>query len=372
MSRIEQRHRGYSGLLSRIQSGDGMRRRAGFEGTGTLDAVEKEVLPTSYKGDSIDLYVNSTCNLKCKTCFLGNDYFKTTRNIPLGDAEKILAWAKAANVRDVAFLGGEPSLHPNISELLKLARSIGIPANRLITNGTRPFQRLLSSDAAQYIDIAYVSLDGPTAQTNDVVRGKGVFAQAKRSMALLQEHAIPFVITASITPAAYREVDSLLDLAEASGCQKLNVHWVSPTGRARRGESSVPAQAWLEVCSKIMTYQTKRGSFLVQCQAAYMSDAARGLVDQEACAVRDHANLQFMPDHSVYACGLLTDRPGLNGYRWTGDSLVVREGVTELSICQSRRLPGCPIRREVVREPFLGGQEYIPLCIYQRVNDASH
>jgi MoaA/NifB/PqqE/SkfB family radical SAM enzyme len=335
-------------------------------------AEAAELRPTDFRGSSIDIYLNSTCNLKCKTCFLGDEYFSVGADMDIVAVGNILRWAKAANVKDVAFLGGEPSLHPEISKILELSRSIGIPANRFITNGSRPFVKMMSSPAADYIDWVYVSLDGPNEASNDAVRGRGTFSQAMRTMALLRDKALPFTVTTSITPSSYNQLPDLMSLAELSGCKTLNIHWVSPTGRARDGNSSVTPQKWLELCDQVRAYKPIRPDLQVQCQLAYARPGAvdSSLVDTNACAVRDHTNLQFMPDGSVYACGLLVDRPGMNGYRWVEQSLRVSMTPSELTLCHSAGR-GCPARRELLADVFPEEADYLPLCIYERFHSAT-
>lgn len=340
------------------------------------DNVERTriLLPEHYCGESVDLYVNSSCNLKCKTCFLGDNYFATRNDISIVDAKNILTWASRAGVRDAAFLGGEPSLHPHIEDLLRIARDAGILRSRFITNGTRPFQKLIASAAREYISIVHVSLDGASADSNDAIRGRGAYNQAIKTMSILRKHQIPFVITASITPESLGEIASLLALAEESGCCTINIHWVSPTGRAVNGACSISSDAWLAVCRLLMDYKPKRRSLKIQCQPAYWTEDLQALgttLRRDACAVRERTNLQFMPNGSVYACGLLTDRPGLNAYAWTGDIIVERQGRTELTICQQSGRPGCPVRRDLVREPD-SDLEPVPLCIYQRLNNAEN
>jgi MoaA/NifB/PqqE/SkfB family radical SAM enzyme len=287
--------------------------------------------------------------------------------------ESILRWAKAADVEDVAFLGGEPSLYPEVSAVLERSRSIGIPANRFITNGSRPFMKMMSTSAGDYIDWVYVSLDGPDEKSNDVVRGRGSFSQAIRSMAMLRDKDLPFTITTSIGPSSVGRLNELLSLAEQSGCKTLNIHWVSPTGRARDGSSSILPATWLGLCDQARDYRPMRPDLEVQCQIAYarLGQRADSVLNLNACAVRDRTNLQFMPDGSVYACGLLVDRPGLNAYRWVDHSLTVSMAPSELTLCQSAEV-GCPARREVLGEVF--PQEaagYVPLCIYQRLHNAA-
>jgi sulfatase maturation enzyme AslB (radical SAM superfamily) len=333
-----------------------------------------EFLPTDFRGHSIDIYLNSTCNLKCRTCFLGDEYFSAVNDMDIAVVGNILRWAKAAAVKDVAFLGGEPSLHPKVFQILELSRSIGIPANRFITNGTRPFARMMSSAAADYIDWVYVSLDGPSAASNDAVRGRGTFSQAIRTMALLRDKAVPFTITTSIAPSSYDQVTELLSFAERSACKTLNIHWVSPTGRARDGRSSVAPERWLELCDRVQAYKPMRPDLEVQCQLAYTRTGAvpGSAIDTNACAVRDRNNLQFMPDGSVYACGLLVDRPSMNGYRWAEQSLRISMTPSELTLCESAGA-GCPARRHLL--PTIFSEEaghYIPLCIYQRLHNATN
>ncbi|AGL18590.1 radical SAM protein [Actinoplanes sp. N902-109] len=305
-----------------------------------------EVTPADYRGDSVDLYVNSICNLRCTTCFLGDDFFQVRREMSLEVAAGILRWARAAGARDVAILGGEPSLHSRITDLLRLCRTHEALNLRLVTNGTRPFQRLLRGPAAAMIDTVYVSLDGATAQENDAVRGHGAFRQARRTMRMLADMAKPFVITASITAPALDSIDDLLRLAEDSGCARLNIHWVSPTGRARDGKLSVPPQKWWELCTKVAAHRPGRPDLTIDCQRAYLrADESAEIAEiGRDCAVRQMSNLQFMPDGAVYACGLVVDRPGFNGYRWEQDRLLRTGGPDEVSLCDDSSGPGCPVR----------------------------
>jgi len=328
--------------------------------------------PDEYRGESIDLYVNSTCNLACKTCFLGDDYFVRGRQMDIEMVESILYWAQRTEITNVAFLGGEPSLHPDIEQLLTLAKQVGVPASRFVTNGSRPFQRLLRSPASQLIDLAYVSLDGPTPIRNDLIRGGGTFAQTTESMTMLSSLGIPFVITTSMVEPSIQEFWETVELAERSACRLLNIHWVSPTGRARNLNLTTAPMVWREICDRVSDYIPSRSGFSIQCEVAYTASIlgarARWEPDAHGCAVRDRSNLQFMPDGAVYSCGLLVDRPSFNGYWWNGSDLVWRSGANELSLC-AVSTEGCPVRMRLQAES-LNDTEYLPVCIYQRVRSA--
>ncbi|MFI5910021.1 radical SAM protein [Dactylosporangium sp. NPDC051541] len=330
-----------------------------------------ELRSNDYRGDSVDLYINSVCNLQCKTCFLGDEYFRAGREMSLQNVTEIVRWAKNSGITDVAILGGEPSLHRNVGEVLAKCREIGIDSIRFVTNGSRPFRRLLKTSAREYMDVVYVSLDGPDSETNDAIRGHGAFDQAMRTIEAVSEEKIPSVITASITPASLARFESLLELAEASSCSRLNIHWVSPTGRASAGQLTISPEEWIGLCTFIEAYSPRRQDLRIDCQRAFVDVRNRGDSAATSCAVRDTSNLQFMPDGSVYACGLLVDQPHLNGYRWRDGRVLRADAPNELSICHNHLADGCPARTGVIPSLANSNTNFLPVCIYERAHDAS-
>jgi MoaA/NifB/PqqE/SkfB family radical SAM enzyme len=327
-------------------------------------AEPREVLPESVKADSVDLYVNSVCNLACKTCFLGDEYFEQGDTMSVGDVSAIARWAVEAGVRDVAVLGGEPTLHPDIVEIFQALRAEGVSHTRLITNGGRRAKALLAGPLRGLVQLPYVSLDGPTAEVNDAIRGRGSFDAAIACMGLLREQGRDFVITSTLGRAAIAEVDALLALAEGSGASVLNIHWLSAVGRAKNTSLPVSAAEWGEVCERIAAYEPQRQSLTVECQLGWRpaGEQIASAGNPRACLVRDLANLQFMPDGSVVSCGLLADDLGRSGFRWEAGRLLERAGETERSLCAAFQGEGCPVRQSWLGE----AEDPLPLCIYER------
>jgi MoaA/NifB/PqqE/SkfB family radical SAM enzyme len=346
-----------------------MRERPDNMSVASVDGAEIPVAPQDLRVDSADLYVNTRCNFVCKTCFLGDAYFERDLSMTPSDVESIARWLEPAGVRDIAVLGGEPTLHPDIVTIMRTLRDVGVRHTRLVTNGTPRARRLLETDFAELVDLVYVSLDGAHGEINDAIRGRGAFRHAMSTIDLLRRLGRPFVITATLGSAAAApdEVGALLGLAEASGCRTLNVHWLSAVGRARGRGLTIPPREWDAVVSRIAAYTPKRDDLEVECQVGsfLQGTAWASGVDTRACAVRDRSNLEFLPDGTVFSCGLLVDAPGLAGYRWNGRQLLRRAGESELSVCTSFSGDGCPARQTVLGEPPDG--EYLPVCIYQRI-----
>ncbi|MGL5715508.1 MAG: radical SAM protein [Paraclostridium sp.] len=63
--------------------------------------------------------INSYCNLKCPYCFADNEITDcSTKNMSINDFEKIIEWHKLNNERVIRIIGGEPTLHPNFTDML--------------------------------------------------------------------------------------------------------------------------------------------------------------------------------------------------------------------------------------------------------------
>ncbi len=76
--------------------------------------------------------ITNRCNCRCVMCDI---YESPSREVRLEDAKKILSFLRRNKFLIVYFTGGEPTLHPNIIELVKYADDLGL-VTAMTTNGT--------------------------------------------------------------------------------------------------------------------------------------------------------------------------------------------------------------------------------------------
>ena len=99
---------------------------------------------------------------------------------------------KSSGARGIAFVGGDPSLRPDIADLINDARSLGLWIE-VQTNGQQqpvPFLSALLS-----VNSVGVSLDGPDAETHDRFRDQpGNFDRVTSLLLFLQRHGIPVIV----------------------------------------------------------------------------------------------------------------------------------------------------------------------------------
>jgi MoaA/NifB/PqqE/SkfB family radical SAM enzyme len=115
--------------------------------------------------------------------------------------------ATALGVREFYFTGGEPFMHPDLLALLEDALNVA-PAT-VLTNGTLIDDALadrlaLIATAARYSLELRISLDAPTAEANDAVRGRGTFLKALGAVQRLAARGLYPIVTATeiVTPSS--------------------------------------------------------------------------------------------------------------------------------------------------------------------------
>jgi MoaA/NifB/PqqE/SkfB family radical SAM enzyme len=178
--------------------------------------------------DTIWFQVAGTlCNIACTHCFISCS--------PTNHAHEMMTFdeivphleeAKRLGVREYYFTGGEPFMNRDMLRILETTLAQG-PAT-VLTNGMllrkdtcRALRELI--DRSEYSLDLRVSLDGFDGETNDAIRGEGVWDRVMAGLANLAEAGINPVIT--VTTAA-EGVDSaegrakFLDLIRSFGFTK--------------------------------------------------------------------------------------------------------------------------------------------------------
>jgi AdoMet-dependent heme synthase len=145
----------------------------------------------------------TVCNLTCHHCFINcspqNHSFEF---LDFEQVETALVESVEQGVREYYFTGGEPFLNKDLVRMLKRTLDFG-PAT-VLTNGTvlKPewLSELRAAEERSGFSLEFrVSIDGPSAEINDPVRGDGTFERAINGVALLCEHDFLPIVTMTQT-----------------------------------------------------------------------------------------------------------------------------------------------------------------------------
>jgi mycofactocin radical SAM maturase len=174
--------------------------------------------------------ITYACNLRCVHC-LSSSGRRHPQELSTQEAKRLIDEWAAMKVFYINVGGGEPMSRGDFFELMDytLARGIGV---KFSTNGTLLDDRAAAWVASNdYLDVQ-ISLDGATAETNDLIRGNGSYERARRAMERLAGHRFPFKINATVTRHNYPEIEALYTLAKQYGAE-LRLTRLRPTGRGR-------------------------------------------------------------------------------------------------------------------------------------------
>jgi MoaA/NifB/PqqE/SkfB family radical SAM enzyme len=141
----------------------------------------------------------SDCNLPCEFCY------RTRGNVlSTADAKKLISAVQTAGVQTLVFAGGDPSIRPDIAELISLAREIGLRVE-VQTNAHHAPANFLRE--LRYVQLAGLSLDGPIAAVHDAFRGKrGNFDRVLGLLGKLNEWGVPVIVRTIVSKPNYETV----------------------------------------------------------------------------------------------------------------------------------------------------------------------
>ena len=161
----------------------------------------------------LSIALTNACDLSCHFCYAP----KVPAILP---TEIVCEWLSELSIGGclgVGFGGGEPTLHPYFAEICEF----GAERTRLAVTMTTHAHRITDSLAERLRDHVHfirVSMDG-VGLTYEKIRGKS-FASLNQKLALVRSIA-PFGINCVVNPLTVLELDSIIEVAEASGASEL-------------------------------------------------------------------------------------------------------------------------------------------------------
>ena len=135
----------------------------------------------------------------------------------------------AAQITRINFTGGEPTLHPEFTEILETVADRGLLAS-FVTNGWH-FERTWPALTANRKAVSHVafSLDGVDRETHDRWRGTGSFDRLIRAFSRCYIAQLPFAIKIVVRRDLVDQLERIAIFAARMGAAALNFVHVMPT-----------------------------------------------------------------------------------------------------------------------------------------------
>ena len=142
--------------------------------------------------------VNTACNLSCPVCFAnaGIGYSLTLQQVE-GMLDRFVEIEGDPEV--IQFSGGEPTIHPQILDMIQAAKDRGIRQVMINTNGVRIARddRFLEG-LAKLNPVVYFQFDGLRSETYPTLRGEDLLDLKMRALDRLNDAGLNAVLVAAV------------------------------------------------------------------------------------------------------------------------------------------------------------------------------
>lgn len=172
--------------------------------------------------------ITGRCNLNCKHCYASQ--YRGEVELGTRDVIRVLNDAYAEGVEHVNFTGGEPILRKDMFKILEECKNIGLSSS-LFTNSTI----IDVKDAEKFSKLEipiYTSIEGPTREIHEKIRGRNSWDKALRGIKLLREYDIPFHINITITSLNWSFAGETLEKAVMLGANSVSIIPSMPAGNS--------------------------------------------------------------------------------------------------------------------------------------------
>jgi Fe-coproporphyrin III synthase len=291
---------------------------------------------------NVFFHILTQCNLACRHCYI-NPQQHGTRRLTI---TQIRCWLKVLIQRsptaNLVFLGGEPTMHPDLPAAVKEARRLGYASITIDTNGYL-FHDILAKVSPREVDVFSFSLDGPSAEVNDAIRGPGCFDQCSSAIRRAKARGFGTSLIYTVSTHNLSVLEKMVPLlkqwqVDHFFIQVIGLRGKSAHGTDRTAQLQVDREQWLRIVPAVARSAASQG-IRVTYPKVYLDSEEPFL-----CAGRVADNYFVFPNGRVYRCPLCEDFP-LHSLAFVEDRLMASGPINEADLFQLDIAEGCVMNR---------------------------
>ncbi len=311
----------------------------------------------AFSRDAVNVFFHilTGCNLRCRHCYINPDQHGRNQ-LPIDVIENWLgAFSGKAGAANVIFLGGEPTLHPELAAAVRRARALGYQSVTIDTNGYL-FNDILDRVTPAEVDYFSFSLDGATRRTNDEIRGEGVYDTCLSGIRKARARGFEVSLIYTVSALNIHELESMAPILADLGVERFFIQVIGIRGKSAEGSHhlQVPRERWLSVVPPVAERIADMGITVTYPKVFLAPD------EPFLCAGLCAENYFIFPNGRVYRCPLCEDFP-YHALAFEADRLVSTPRLNESDFFQLRIPEGCVMNRLVQPDNLAYGEDGRPL-----------
>jgi radical SAM protein with 4Fe4S-binding SPASM domain len=173
------------------------------------------------------LTINRACNLKCVWCYAKMLWYHQ-HTMTLGVARESIKMMKELGLNSVIIIGGEPTIHPNFLEIVKLIREFGMNAY-LVTNALK-FADNDFLQASIDAGISSVTVSFKASNREVFLKDTGVdkFDDSIKAIKNLVASSIHHVVNITACENLIKNFDEMIEAVKSTGTEKFSIDTGKP------------------------------------------------------------------------------------------------------------------------------------------------
>jgi MoaA/NifB/PqqE/SkfB family radical SAM enzyme len=294
---------------------------------------------------NVFFHILTRCNLQCRHCYINADQHGQL-TLPISTIQAWLeAFSQNSHSKNLIFLGGEPTLHPELPAAIGLARKMGFGSITVDTNGYL-FNDILEKVTPGEVDTFSFSLDGATRATNDQIRGKGSFETCVAGIGRAVSKGFNTSLIYTVSGANINELEEMVPLLRGLGVGRFFIQVIGLRGRSAGQKSDAAAESifqvtrdkWLDTVPRIARLIAESG-IPVSYPKVFLN-----LDEKFECAGLVADNYFIFPNGRVYRCPLCEDFP-IHSLAFEENQLVPAAKLNEGDFFQLNIPEGCVMNK---------------------------
>ncbi|MBU0971992.1 MAG: radical SAM protein [Proteobacteria bacterium] len=303
--------------------------------------MQHKTVAFSKESSNLFFHILTQCNLSCSHCYI-NPEQHGKRRLPFDTIKDWLGlFAPKAPETNLVLLGGEPTLHPDLSLVVKEARRLGFRSITIDTNGYL-FHDILDKITPDDLDFLSFSLDGATPDTNDKIRGKGSYDAVLSGIHSARSKGFSCSMIYTVSDKNIHELARMPDLTKDLGINRFFIQVIGMRGESSKFSTAlqVSKEIWLGTIPKVAEKVADQG-IVVTYPKVFLSHG-----EPFQCAGNVSDNYFVFPNGRVYQCPICEDFP-LHSHEIINNRLMPMPPINETDLFKLIIPEGCVMNKMI-------------------------
>jgi radical SAM protein with 4Fe4S-binding SPASM domain len=173
------------------------------------------------------LEITGDCKLDCIQCYRPED--KKDKQLNLDTVKKLISELKEMNVVGIQYIGGEPFLHKDLFEMLRITKESGLKTE-VVTSGYGVDSSTID-ECSEFIDGLFVSIDGKKETHNRIRQKPESFDAAVKALREFSQKGVYATVIMTLNKLNYQDAEEVYQIASDSGARELFLKRMLRVGR---------------------------------------------------------------------------------------------------------------------------------------------